>query len=56
LICIDRGAEAEARLTRWVKEGRIKAIVDVVDGLDKAPQRLIELFECRNRGKMAVRV
>jgi hypothetical protein len=52
----DRRAEAESRLARWVEEGRIKAIVDVVDGLEKAPQALIGLFEGRNRGKMAVRV
>ena len=52
----DRRAEAEARLARWVEEGRIKAVVDVVDGLEKAPQALIGLFEGRNRGKMAVRV
>lgn len=52
----DRRAEAEARLARWVAEGKIKAIVDIVDGLDKAPQALIGLFEGRNRGKMAVRV
>ena len=52
----DRRAEAEARLARWVEDGRIKAIVDVVEGLDKAPEALIGLFEGRNRGKMAVRV
>lgn len=52
----DQRAEAEARLARWVEEGKIKAIVDVVDGLDKAPQALIGLFEGRNKGKMAVRV
>jgi len=52
----DRRASAEARLARWVEEGRIKAVVDVVDGLEKAPQALIGLFEGRNRGKMAVRV
>ena len=52
----DQRAEAEARLARWVEEGKIKAIVDIVDGLDKAPQALIGLFEGRNRGKMAVRV
>jgi NADPH-dependent curcumin reductase CurA len=52
----DRRAEAEQRLARWVAEGRIKAIVDIVDGLDKAPEALIGLFEGRNRGKMAVRV
>lgn len=52
----DQRAEAEARLARWVEEGKVKAIVDIVDGLDKAPQALIGLFEGRNRGKMAVRV
>jgi hypothetical protein len=52
----DRRTEAERRLKRWVDDGRIKAIVDVVDGLDKAPEALIGLFEGRNRGKMAVRV
>ena len=52
----DQRAEAEARLARWVEEGKIKAIVDIVDGLDKAPQALIGLFEGRNKGKMAVRV
>jgi hypothetical protein len=52
----DQRAEAERRLKRWVDEGRIKAIVDVVDGLEKAPEALIGLFDGRNRGKMAVRV
>jgi NADPH-dependent curcumin reductase CurA len=52
----DRRAPAEARLAQWVADGRIKAIVDIVDGLDKAPQALIGLFEGNNRGKRAVRV
>jgi NADPH-dependent curcumin reductase CurA len=52
----DRRAEAEARLARWVADGSVKAIVDIVDGLEKAPEALIGLFEGRNRGKMAVRV
>jgi NADPH-dependent curcumin reductase CurA len=52
----DRRAAAEARLAHWVADGKIKAIVDIVDGLDKAPQALIGLFAGKNRGKMAVRV
>lgn len=52
----DRRAEAEARLAAWIKAGRIKAIVDIVEGLDKAPEALVGLFEGKNRGKMAVRV
>src|SRR5215475_4170965 len=52
----DQRAEAERRLKRWLDQGHIKAIVDVVDGLEKAPEALMGLFEGRNRGKMAVRV
>jgi NADPH-dependent curcumin reductase CurA len=52
----DRRAEAEARLARWVADGKVKAIVDVLDGLEKAPEALIGLFEGSNRGKRAVRV
>jgi NADPH-dependent curcumin reductase CurA len=52
----DRRAEAERRLARWVETDRIKAVVDVVDGLENAPRALIGLFEGSNRGKRAVRV
>ncbi|MFO1079153.1 MAG: NADP-dependent oxidoreductase [Reyranellaceae bacterium] len=52
----DRRAEAERRLKQWVDEGRLKAVVDIVDGLEKAPEALIGLFAGRNRGKCAVRV
>jgi pimeloyl-ACP methyl ester carboxylesterase len=53
LALVDRSVYPAVALGR---EGKIKAIVDIVDGLDKAPQALIGLFEGRNRGKMAVRV
>ena len=52
----DRRAEAEARLARWIADGRIKAEVDIFDGLERAPEALIGLFEGNNRGKRAVRV
>lgn len=52
----DRRAEAEARLAKWVADGRIKAVIDVIDGLEKAPEALVGLFEGTNRGKRAVRV
>ena len=52
----DQRAEAEARLAAWVAEGRIKAVVDVIDGLENAPEALIGLFEGTNWGKRAVRV
>ena len=52
----DRRAEAEARLAHWISEGRIKAEMDIFDGLERAPEALIGLFEGNNRGKRAVRV
>ena len=52
----DRRAEAEARLARWIADGRIKAELDILDGLERAPEALIGLFEGNNRGKRAVRV
>jgi NADPH-dependent curcumin reductase CurA len=52
----DRRGEAEARLAGWIADGRIKAMVDIVDGLENAPEALIGLLNGRNRGKRAVRV
>jgi NADPH-dependent curcumin reductase CurA len=52
----DKRDEAERRLARWISEGKIKAEVDVLDGLERAPDALIGMFEGNNRGKRAVRV
>jgi NADPH-dependent curcumin reductase CurA len=52
----DRRADAEARLAQWISGGRIKAELDIFDGLERAPEALIGLFEGNNRGKRAVRV
>jgi hypothetical protein len=52
----DRRAEAETRLAQWIAEGRIKAEVDILDGLKRAPEALIGMLEGNNRGKRAVRI
>ena len=49
-------AKAEADLKRWVAEGRIKVVEDIVDGLENAPAALIGLLAGKNRGKRMVRV
>ena len=49
-------AEAEARLANWVAAGRIKAVLDLVEGLEAAPDGLIRLLAGGNRGKVAVLV
>jgi hypothetical protein len=52
----DTRPQAEATLATWVEEGRLKAVEDVVDGLQNAPAALAGLFAGRNRGKLLVRV
>ncbi len=48
--------DAEAALTRWLDSGQLKAPVQVSDGLEQAPQALVDLLAGRNFGKAAVRV
>jgi len=52
----NRRRAAEASLSDWLKSGALKAPVDVVEGLEHAPQALVDLLGGRNRGKMMVRV
>jgi len=51
-----RAAEAVAALGGWLREGRLKDRVDVVEGLENAPAALARLFTGENRGKQLVRV
>jgi NADPH-dependent curcumin reductase CurA len=53
---LDRAAEALEPLGGWVRDGRVKERVDVVDGLENAPAALARLFTGENRGKQLVRV
>lgn len=53
---MSRAAEAMADLGRWLAEGKLKYRVDVVEGLERAPEALGKLFEGSNTGKLVVRV
>lgn len=53
---LTRAGEAIAQLATWVMSGRLKYKVDVLDGLDKAPDALRKLFDGSNEGKMLVRL
>ncbi|WP_374582336.1 NADP-dependent oxidoreductase [Pseudoduganella sp.] len=43
-------------MTAWVREGKIRVVEDVLDGLPQAPQGLIGLLQGSNFGKLVVRV
>ncbi len=49
-------AKAESDLQRWVADGKLKVVEDIVEGLENAPAALIGLLAGNNRGKRMVRV
>lgn len=52
----DHDATATRALQSWVRDGRLRVIEDVVEGLENAPAALIGLLAGENRGKRMVRV
>jgi len=48
--------EADARLTEWVRAGRIQARSDLLTGFENAPAALMRLFDGRNIGKQLLKV
>lgn len=53
---LPRAGEAIAQLVTWVMSGQLKYKVDVMDGLDGAPEALQKLFSGANEGKMMVKI
>lgn len=53
---LHRRPNVESALLELLRSGKLKAPVQVVEGLEHAPQALIDLLEGRNRGKMMVSV
>jgi hypothetical protein len=51
-----RFPEAIADLARWAGEGKLRDRVDVVDGLENAPDAFRRLFTGENLGKQLVRI
>ena len=41
---------------RWVEDGRLKVIEDIVEGFENLPDSLIGLLHGKNRGKRMVRI
>jgi NADPH-dependent curcumin reductase CurA len=51
-----RFAEGRAALKRWVDAGEIAHQVDVVKGIERAPEALLRLFSGKNLGKQLIQV
>jgi NADPH-dependent curcumin reductase len=52
----DEYQTAVARLAEWLIDGKLVARLDVLDGLDRAPEALVRLFSGEHLGKLVVRV
>lgn len=52
----DRFDRARSEILGWVADGRLTVAVDVLEGLERAPEGLRALFEGRNLGKQLLRV
>lgn len=52
----ERYAEAQQAIGGWIREGRIQAREDVVEGLENAPKALLRLFDGSNTGKLLIRL
>ena len=58
-LCSDysnRAQEAFTEMVGWLMQGKLKYRVDVVEGLENAPQALKKLFDGSNNGKLIVQV
>ena len=53
---MDRAMEAIGEIAGWAGEGKIKNQIDVVEGLENAPEALARLFTGENLGKQLIKV
>lgn len=53
---LQRAPEAVSALSGWLREGKLKDRVDVVEGFENAPAALARLFKGENLGKQLVKI
>ncbi|ORX99317.1 zinc-binding dehydrogenase [Basidiobolus meristosporus CBS 931.73] len=52
----DKYPQAIAKMTDWILDGKLKSKEHIVEGLENAPQGLLDLFKGVNTGKMLVKI
>lgn len=49
-------SEYEDQIAQWIREGRIKPLEDIEDGIEQMPEALISLYQGTNGGARMVRI
>jgi NADPH-dependent curcumin reductase CurA len=52
----DRFPEATAAVSQWIADGSVKYRAHVLDGLERAPEGLVRLFQGDHLGKLVIKV
>lgn len=52
----ERYGEAEAEMSKWIAEGKLKAVVDTAEGLENFPEVMLRLFRGETLGKLILHV
>jgi NADPH-dependent curcumin reductase CurA len=53
---MDLWEAAVARLAGWVRDGSLRFVEDILDGIDTCPDALAGLYRGENKGKRLVRL
>lgn len=51
-----RKQAARDQMAEWMKAGKLQAAIDLLEGLERAPEGFVGLFNGENRGKRMIRV
>ena len=52
----EHGVVARPELAQWVREGRLRYVEDVLDGIEHAPDAIAGLYRGENQGKRLIRI
>jgi NADPH-dependent curcumin reductase CurA len=53
---LDHEPMARADLSRWLREGRLRYVEDVLEGIEQAPDAIAGLYRGENRGKRLIKL
>lgn len=48
--------EHQEKLQKWLAEGSVKAKLDVTEGIDRAAEGLVGIFQGKNFGKAVLKI